>query len=293
MTKAELEHIQSMCHEWLRQPGVSNDSRMTISSSSALSRTVELKITGLLPFDDVLIRSVEDAETGSCYTKLIAQSGEAGEFFDTPLESIAPDTASPVKEPTKVLTATRDRYWGAMAHFADLSRRDVSEPDVANQLEMHSLLLGGLCQSQWENDSAPKFLLYSNRILLGYSTLERTLSTQEKRGRFHSSEDYFEYAEFFVALPAAENECMEANVQEAYGLEVAGAEEARARFDELLVQFEALRLHLENEDGQPVDAVEIKLEDLSRYYDDEAERWLYVTLKSPADYEANNKTANR
>src|SRR6185369_18084133 len=106
MTKAELEHIQSVCHEWLRQPGVSPDSRVTISSSSALTRTVELKITGLLTFDDVLIRSAEDAETGACYTKLIASRGEAGEFFDTPFESIAPETAPPIKEPTRVLNAT-------------------------------------------------------------------------------------------------------------------------------------------------------------------------------------------
>ena len=33
MTKAELEHIQSLCYEWLQQPGVSQDSRMTIPSS--------------------------------------------------------------------------------------------------------------------------------------------------------------------------------------------------------------------------------------------------------------------
>jgi len=279
MTKAELEHIQSVCHEWLRQPGVSPDSRLTISCSSALSRTVELKITGLLTFDDVLIRSAVDADTGACYAKLIAQPGEAGEFFDTPFEIIAPDRVSRVEEPTRVLTPTRDRYQKAMAHLADLSQKDVSGPDVANQLEMDSLLLGGLSQTQRENDSAPKFLLYTNRTLLGYSLLERAFSTQQRRGRFHPSEDYFEYAEFFVVLPAAENECMEANVQEAYGLKVAGAEEARARYNELLVQLEALRLHVENEDGQPVDAVEIKLEDLSRYYDDEAERWLYVTLK--------------
>jgi hypothetical protein len=109
---------------------------------------------------------------------------------------------------------------------------------------------------------------------------------------FHPSETYFEYAEFFAALPAAENECMETNVQEAYGLEVADALESRNRFNELLVRLEALGLYVETEDGRSIDAVEIKLEDLSRYYDDEAERWLYVTLKSPNGYEGNNKTTN-
>jgi hypothetical protein len=291
MTKAELEHIQTVCHEWLRQPGVAQDSRRTISSS-ALSRLVELKITGLLAFDNVLITSAVDAETGICYTKLIARPGEAGEFFDTPFESIAPDTASLVKEPEKVLTATRARYQDAMARLRDSEPSDVSEPDVANQWEIDSLLLGGLSESQRENDTAPKFLLYTNRKLLGYSLLERTLSTHERRGRFHPSEDYFEYSEFFAALPAAENEFMEANVQEAYGLKVPEALESRHRFNELLVQLEALGLYVENEDGQPIDAVEIKLEDLSRYYDDEAERWLYVTLNVDAEYEGNNKTAN-
>jgi len=278
MTKAELEHIQSVCHEWLRQPGVGRDSRMTIPSSSTLSRTVELKITGLLTFDDVLVTSVIDAETGTCYARLIAAHGEAGEFFDTPFESIAPDTVSPVKEPERAVTATRARYQEAMAHLRESADSHVSEPDVAKQLEIDSSLLAGLSQSPREDDTAPKFMLYTNRELLGYSLLERARSTHERRGRFHPSENYFEYAEFFAALPAAENEWMEANAQEAYGLEVTGAEESRSRFSELLARLEALRLYLEDEDGQPIDAVDIKLEDLSRYYDDEAERWLYARL---------------
>jgi hypothetical protein len=209
---------------------------------------------------------------------LIARPGEAGEFFDTPFESIAPDTASLVKEPETVLTATRERYQDAMARLRDSEPGDVSEPDVANQLQMDSLLLGGLSQTERENDTAPKFLLYTNRKLLGYSLLERALSTNERRGRFHPSENYFEYAEFLAALPAAENEWLEANVQEAYGLKVAGALEARSRFSELSSKLEALKLYIENEDGHPIEAVEIKLEDLSRHYDDEAERWLYVAL---------------
>jgi hypothetical protein len=288
MTRAELEHIQTVCHEWLRQPGVGQDSRRTISSS-ALSRPVELKITGLLTFDDVLITSAVDAETGSCYTKLIARPGEAGEFFDTPFESIAPATDAPVKE-AKVLTATRERYQEAMARLRDSSRSDIR--DVANQIET-DWWSGIIPRSERDaGDVDPKFLLYTNRKLLGYSLLERTLSTNESRGRFHPSEDYFEYAEFFASLPAAENEWMEANVQEAYGLTVPEALESRNRFNELLVQLEALGLYIENEDGQPIETVEIKLEDLSRYYGDEAERWLYVTLNVDAEYEGDNKTAN-
>src|SRR6185437_6147309 len=131
MTRAELEYIQTACHEWLRQPGVGQDSRRTISSS-ALSRPVQLQITGLLTFDDVLITSVVDAETGICYTKLIARPGEAGEFFDTPFESIPPDTDAAVKEPAKVLTATRKRYQEAMARLRDSARSDVT--DAPNQI---------------------------------------------------------------------------------------------------------------------------------------------------------------
>ena len=276
MTRAELEHIQTVCHDWLRQLGVSQNSRKTISSSNALSRAVELKITAVLSFDDVLITSVSDAETGTCYTKLIASPGETGEFFDTPFESIAPDTVSIAKEPAKVLTATRQRYQDAMARLAD---SEVSESNVSKQPEVDSWL-GALSPGERQaNDDAVKFLLYTNRKLLGHSLLERSLSTQERRGRFHPSEDYFEYAEIFAALPAAENECMEMGVQEAYGLQVAGALESRNRFNELTVQLEALNLYVETENGQPIEALEIKLEDLSRHYDDEAERWLCVTFK--------------
>jgi len=276
MTRAELEHIQTVCHDWLRQPGVSQSGRKTIPSSNALSRAVELKITGLLTFDDVLITSVIDAETGICYTKLIGRPGEAGEFFDTPFESIAPDTVSIAKEPAKVLTATRQRYQDAMARLAE-----VSESNVSKQMELDSWPLGAFSPNEREaNDDAAKFLLYTNRNLLGYSLLERALSTRERRGRFHPSENYFEYAEFFAALPAAENEWMEAGVQEAYGLQVAGALESRNRFNELSAQLEALKLYVESEDGHPIETVEIKLEDLSRKYDDEAERWLWVTLNS-------------
>ena len=167
-----------------------------------------------------------------------------------------------------------------MARLADSERGDAKESAVANQVEMDSLPVVAIPQSQREaNDDAAKFLLYTHRKLLGYSLLERTLSTRERRGRFHPSENYFEYAELFAALPAAENEYMEASVQEAYGLQVAGALESRNRFNELSAQLEALKLYVENEDGHPIKAVEIRLEDLSRHYDDEAERWLYVTKK--------------
>src|SRR6185369_5141512 len=158
MTRAELEHIQTVCHEWLRQPGVGQDSRRRISSS-ALSRPVELKITGLLTFDDVLITSAVDTETGSCYTKLIARPGEAGEFFDTPFEAIAADTDAPVKEPARVLTATRERYQEAMARLRDSSPGDVT--DLANQIEIDSWS-GLIPRSERDADDVdPKFLLYT------------------------------------------------------------------------------------------------------------------------------------
>jgi len=277
MTKAELEHIQSMCHEWLRQPDVSQDDRRTIPSSNALLQAVELRITSILTFDDVLITSVIDAQSGTCYTKLIAPPGEVGEFIDAPFESIAPETVSLVKEPAKVLTATRQRYVEAMASLADSGRSDVSESALANQIETDSWI-GTITRSEHASEAGAKFLLFTNGKLLGYSLLERALSTHERRGRFHPSEDYFDYAELFAALPGAENAWMEANAQEAYGLKVDEADDSRNRFNELSTQLEALKLYVENEDGHPIEALEIKLEDLSRHYDDEAERWLCLKL---------------
>jgi len=73
MTCEELEYIQTFCHQWLREPGASHASRRTIPAGGPLSHPVELEISGLLTFDNVLIKSAIDLKTGTCYTKLIGR----------------------------------------------------------------------------------------------------------------------------------------------------------------------------------------------------------------------------
>jgi len=67
MTCEELEYIQTFCHQWLREPGASHASRRTIPAGGPLSHPVELEISGLLTFDNVLIKSAIDLKTGTCY----------------------------------------------------------------------------------------------------------------------------------------------------------------------------------------------------------------------------------
>jgi len=89
MTKEGLEQIQSVCREWLQRVGTSQQSRLTIPAAAALSRPVELKINAFLTFDNVLIMSADDAETGACYAKVIRQPDGTEEIFDTPLDRVA------------------------------------------------------------------------------------------------------------------------------------------------------------------------------------------------------------
>ncbi len=271
MTEAELAHIQAVCHEWLRQPGTAKHSRMTIPAGGALSRAVELKISALLTFDNVLIMSAVDAETGACYTKLIGRQGEPGEFIDTPLDQIAFKSTSPVQEQPAPLRATQKRYRDAMERLSETQAQNIPSVSDTNEWWFE--------KAAYEDDQLPKVLLYTAGKLLGYSMLERARSDGERSGRFYASEDYFEYAHIFEALPQAENDCWEANVQEAYGIFAAEHEGYRARYALLSAQVDELRLYLEDESGQRFEALEVKLEDLSRHYDEETERWLYVTIE--------------
>jgi hypothetical protein len=133
-----------------------------------------------------------------------------------------------------------------------------------------------------EADRQPRYLLYTNGELLGYSLLERYVSDGKRSGRFHPSEEYFEYAGIFAALPQAENDCLEANVQEAYGIFEVENDGYRSRFALLSAQVDALELYVEEESGHRIEASEVRLEDLSRHYDDETERWLYATVRHQA-----------
>jgi hypothetical protein len=62
MNNEELQHIQAFCHKWLREPGASHASRRTILAGGALSHPIELEISELLTFENVLIRSAIDAK---------------------------------------------------------------------------------------------------------------------------------------------------------------------------------------------------------------------------------------
>jgi len=82
-----------------------------------------------------------------------------------------------------------------------------------------------------------------------------------------------------TAFVEAENDSLEANVREAYGLFDAENAELQARFAELSSQVNALQLYVADDTGRRLDTSEARIEDLSKKYDDETERWLYVTLK--------------
>ena len=248
---------------------------MIIPAGGALSRDVEVVVSSLLTFDNVLIRSAGDAETGVCYTKLIGRQGEAGEFIDTPLDRITSNPTPPDPEQPAAMRATQKRYQDAMERFAKTRQSEVSEglPSVSD------MRTWWIEKADSEAVEQPKYLLYTNRQLLGYSLLERTRSGGQLSGRFYPGEDYFEYSHIFEEFPEAENDCLEANAREAYEIFDEKNEEYRNRFNELAAQVAALRLCLADEAGGMIAASEIRLEDLSRYYNDPTERWLYVTLE--------------
>ena len=273
MTEAKLEHIQAVCRGWLRQSDTSTDSRMTIPAGGALSRTIEIKISALLTFDNVLIMSAVDAETGACYTKLIGRQGEPGELIDTPLDQISFNSTSPASGEPAPLRATQKRYQDAMERFAQVNSINKGVAPVSDTNELW------IEKTNSEVEQVPKYLLYTGEKLLGYSLLERARSNGERSGRFHPSEEYFEYAQIFAALPLAENDCLEANCQEGYGIFERENDGYRARFALLSAQVDALELYVEEEGGHRIEASEIRLEDLSHDYDDETERWLYVTYQ--------------
>jgi hypothetical protein len=252
MTKDELEQIQSICRQWMSEPTTNLESRLTVPSGIVLERTIVIKINALLTFDNVLIESAVDADTDSCYTKRIGESGKRGEFIDTPFEMIelrATQTAEP-------------------SLSANLTRRPEERP-TATAIETATPEIDS-------DPDRPKFLLYSNRILLGYSLLERTRAGNQRKGRFHPSDDYFDYSNLFEEFPQAENDWMEVNAREAYGLTDENAGEVHKRFNELRTGIEGLKLYLADADGRAIETAEVRLEDLSRHYDDPSERWLQV-----------------
>jgi len=261
MTRDELEQIQTACHEWLRHDGARDGSRLTISASHANSTDVHVEVRSILTFDNVLIQSVVDCDTGVCYTKLIGPHGEAGEFIDTPLEMIA---AAQSPAPEAAPRQSTERIAGSVK----CNDRSGAYERPVPLIETHDI----------DGNPRPKYLLYSKGKLLGYSRLERDDSKNERYGRFHPDDDYYEVAEIFEEMVTAENEFLEVGIQEASGLEVDADSKIRNQYNELSDRIEALELDLTDEDGGRIAASRIKLEDRAPYYGDESERWLYVTL---------------
>jgi hypothetical protein len=272
MTNEELEHIQAFCHQWLREPGASHASRTTIRAGGAMAHPIELEISELLTFDNVLIKSANDAKTGTCYTKLIGRQGEPGEFVDTPLDKTNSNPTPVDPEPPAAMRATQQRYQTAMKRLAETQPGDAD--GVPSTVETNASWIE---PENLESDQQPRYLLYTNQELLGYSLLERVRSGGQMSGRFHASEDYVDYAHIFEALPEAENEWFEANAREAYEIYDEKSDEYRTRFRELTEQVAELRLFVTDEAGRRLVTSEVRLEDLSRHYNDQSERWLYVT----------------
>jgi hypothetical protein len=268
MTKEELEYIQAACRVWLQQSGAAT-SRTIIPAAGPLSRPMEVERSGILTFDNVLITSAVDAETGVCYTKLIEQPDGLSAFFDTPSEEIAPDR-SQVNASGPAIRATQEKYQQVMRSL----EQERSDAD-ATAIDPGLLWIE---KADSDSDERPKYQLYSKGKLLGYSLLERNRSEANLSGRFYPSEDYLEYAPLFVELPEAENEFMETNAREAYGISDERSEITRARFNELSAQLAELDLYLMSEAGSRIETSEIRLEDFSDYYKDQSERWLHAVV---------------
>jgi hypothetical protein len=273
VTYEELQHLQAFCHQWLREPGTSHASRKTIPAGGALSHPIELEISELLTFDNVLIKSAIDAKTGTCYTKLIGRQGEPGGFVDTPLDRIYSKPTLVDPEQPAAMRPTQQRYQTAMKRLSETQPGHADE-GVPSTVETNAWWIE---PENLESDRQPKYLLYTNQQLLGYSLLERVRSGGQMSGRFHASEDYVDYAHIFEALPEAENECFEANVREAYEISDEKSGEYRTRLRELTAQVAELKLSVTDEAGRRLVTSEVRLEDLSRHYNDQSERWLYVT----------------
>jgi hypothetical protein len=200
----------------------------------------------------VLIESAVDADNGFCYTKRIGESGKTGEFIDTPFEMIEAAAAQTTEPSLSANFIRRSEQQPTVAPIKTATPEIDSDPD------------------------RPKFLLYSNQTLLGYSLLEQTKSANQRKGRFHPNDDYFDYSAMFEEFPQAENDWMEVNTREAYGLTNENAGEVHKRFNELRTGIEGLKLYLADADGRAIETVEVRVEDLSRHYDDPSERWLHV-----------------
>ena len=255
----QIRHIQTTCREWLSNPATTRDTLFIIPADNVVPHSVSIEIQGILTFDDVLIRSAVDAETRVCYTKHISRWGDAGTFIDAPLETIAP-AGTPLVPDSQTTGQTESEATDALKPSTG-----IYEPVVFNEAPALEF-----------KPPPESYLLCSNEVVLGYSLLEKTRSENQRRGRFIPSDDYYEVADIFQDFPQAENDCLEANAREAYGLVDDEASEYRKVFNELSLRIDALKLYLADDQGNPLNTIEVRLEDLSKYYGDQSERWLYV-----------------
>jgi hypothetical protein len=239
----------------LSNPATNGDSRLTLPPDAVLPRAITIEIKAILTFDNVRIISAIDADTSVCYTKLIGKSGDAGTFIDTPLDMIAARPDQPVRENS--------------VRSSESANAEVARP----RTEM---------ATTFEQDSASgDYLLCSNGKVLGCSALEKTKSAHQRTGRFFPSDDYYEVAEIFEQFPTVENDWLEANVREAYGLTDNDASDFRRKFNDLCERIDALKLYVGDASGKQIATTEVKLEDLSTFYRDESERWLHVRFATP------------
>ena len=272
ITEEELKRIQSLCREWLSDPATNRGSRLTIPAGAVLPRAITIEIKSILTFDNMLIISAVDVETGLCYTKLIGKSGSPGTFIDAPLQMMLTGSREPAPENRGMSPTVREG-----------SSRE-TEPSLKVGLMPRSRSHGDSATALETEPEPREFLLCSNGTVLGSSSLEKTKSARQRTGRFFPSDDYYEVAEMFEEFPTAENDWLEANVHEAYGLTYDNVGDVQRKFNELCERIKALKLYVADESGKQIATTEVTLEDLSRFYRDDSERWLLVTFtNAPPD----------
>jgi hypothetical protein len=278
ITEEQLKRIQSLCREWLSDPATNSDSRLTIPAGAVLPQSITIEIKSILTFDNVRITSAVDTETGACYTKLIGKSGDPGTFIDATIEMIAGDGVSTGSDSDRVGPST-----ARTAQNIDDRQEPGLHPDAIAPGTDAAVAIKPYDDLSMAFDSdleTPKYFLCSHGTVLGFSALEKTKPEHRRTGRFFPSDDYYEFAEIFQQFPTAENDCLEANVREAYGLKDDDADDLRRKFNELCGRIDALKLYVADESGKQIATTELRLEDLSYFYSDESERWLHVRFEN-------------
>jgi hypothetical protein len=88
MNDEELKHIQTICRDWLMQPGISSETRLTILPGGPLRQVVEVELRTFITPDDTTIASAVDVATGVNYAGVVKQPGKSQVFLEMPVEKI-------------------------------------------------------------------------------------------------------------------------------------------------------------------------------------------------------------